>query len=187
MASEAAGSRDERITAAALALLRDGGGRAVTIEAVASRSGVAKTTIYRRYRDRIDLLTSALESLTNPKPPADLHDGPAVLDWLVEQALSAVTEGIGTGGVAALLTGEDPDYTRAIRAVLLRHRAALIEVVGAAAESGALRDDRDAETVIDTIVGSYIIEHSRRGSVAEDWSDRIRAVLRPALLPATTE
>ncbi|WP_245649725.1 TetR/AcrR family transcriptional regulator [Nocardia shimofusensis] len=180
-------SRDERITTAALALLRSGGGRAVTIEAVASRSGVAKTTIYRRYRDRIDLLTAALESLTDPKPPADLRDGSAVLDWLVHQALSAVVEGIGTGGVAALLTEDDPDYARAIRAVLLRHRQALIEVVRAAAALGALRDDQDAETLIDTIVGSYIIEHSRRGSVAEDWSDRIRAVLRPALLSAAPE
>jgi len=183
VASESTGSRDERITAAALELLRSGGGRAVTIEAVANRSGVAKTTIYRRYRDRIDLLTSALESLTNPTPPADPSDGAAVLDWLVKQALSAVTEGIGVGGVAALLTEDDPDYTRAIRAVLLRHREALTEVVRAATESGALRADQDAETLIDTIVGSYIIEHSRRGEVAEDWSDRIRTVLRPALLP----
>ena len=43
-------SRDERITAAALDLLRTQGPAAVTVEAVAARSGVAKTTIYRRYR-----------------------------------------------------------------------------------------------------------------------------------------
>lgn len=114
----------------------------------------------------------------DPGDPARRRTGEAVA-----QALSAVTEGIGVGGVAALLTEDDPDYTRAIRAVLLRHRAALTEVVRAATELGALRAGQDAETLIDTIVGSHIIEHSRRGTVAEDWSDRIGAVLRPALLP----
>ncbi len=44
--------RDERITAAALDLLRAKGPKAVTVEAVAARADVAKTTIYRRYRDR---------------------------------------------------------------------------------------------------------------------------------------
>ena len=43
--------RDERITAAALDLLRTKGPKAVTVEAVAARAGVTKTTIYRRYEE----------------------------------------------------------------------------------------------------------------------------------------
>ena len=53
-------SRDQRITAAALELLRTKGPKAVTVEAVAARADVAKTTIYRRYRDRQQMLTAAL-------------------------------------------------------------------------------------------------------------------------------
>ena len=43
--TEQRSSRDERISAAALDLLRTKGPAAVTVEAVAARSGVAKTTI----------------------------------------------------------------------------------------------------------------------------------------------
>ena len=39
---------DDGIADATLALLRTKGPRSVTVEAVAERSGIAKTTIYRR-------------------------------------------------------------------------------------------------------------------------------------------
>jgi AcrR family transcriptional regulator len=43
-----------------LALLREGGPAAVTMEGVATHAGVAKTSIYRRYRNRGELLTAVL-------------------------------------------------------------------------------------------------------------------------------
>ena len=51
---------DTRLSEAVLALLRSGGPGAVTVEAVAARSGVAKTTIYRRHANRADLLRATL-------------------------------------------------------------------------------------------------------------------------------
>ena len=62
-------TRDQRITAAALELLRTKGPKAVTVEAVALLADVAKTTVYRRYRDRQEMLTAALASLTQPPAP----------------------------------------------------------------------------------------------------------------------
>ena len=61
---------DDGIADAALALLRTKGPRSVTVEAVAARSGIAKTTIYRRYRDRRDMLSAALSRVTTPEPLA---------------------------------------------------------------------------------------------------------------------
>ena len=52
------------IADATLALLRTNGPRSVTVEAVAARSGIAKTTIYRRHRDRRDMLSVALTRVT---------------------------------------------------------------------------------------------------------------------------
>ena len=51
---------EERILAAASDLLREQGPEAVNVAAVAARSGIARTTIYRRYRDRLELLQAAL-------------------------------------------------------------------------------------------------------------------------------
>ena len=51
---------DAKIAAATLEVLRTRGPRAVTVEAVTAHSGIAKTTIYRRYSDRRDMLAAAL-------------------------------------------------------------------------------------------------------------------------------
>src|SRR5499425_1849475 len=57
-------------------LASDGGVRSLTIEAVAARSGVAKTTIYRRWRDKWDLaLDAVVIDMVQPfDEPADAGD-----------------------------------------------------------------------------------------------------------------
>ncbi|UGT62588.1 TetR/AcrR family transcriptional regulator [Nocardia asteroides] len=178
-------ARDARISTAALELLRERGPRAVTVEAVAAAAGVAKTTIYRRYRDREEMLISALGAVARPAPPADPATPVAVLGWIVEQCVHAVAGGIGLGGVAALLTGQDPAFTTAIRAVLVDHRAALAEVLGSPATAEWIRPELDAETVLDLVVGAYLSEHARSGGVGPDWQTRVLTTLWPALSTAT--
>ena len=51
-----------RILDAALQLLRSGGPRAVTMQFVTEATGIAKTTLYRRHRDRVRY-SAALERL----------------------------------------------------------------------------------------------------------------------------
>ena len=51
---------DDEILAATLAMLREGGYRAVTIDAVAERAGVAKTTLYRRWPSKGALVAAAI-------------------------------------------------------------------------------------------------------------------------------
>src|SRR3954453_19417819 len=94
---------DDGIADATLALLRTKGPRSVTVEAVAARSGIAKTTIYRRHRDRRDMLSAALSRVTTPKSLAAQADAPDRLRWLIREAVNIVDVGIGYGGLAALL------------------------------------------------------------------------------------
>jgi AcrR family transcriptional regulator len=53
---------------AATALLFDGGVRAVTIEAIVQRSGVARSTIYRHWPTRSDVVADAMAGLLRPLP-----------------------------------------------------------------------------------------------------------------------
>src|SRR5499425_1366606 len=57
-------------------LASDGGVRGLTIEAVAARSGVAKTTIYRRWRDKWELALDAvmIDMLPGFADPVDVGD-----------------------------------------------------------------------------------------------------------------
>ena len=56
-------SRDLALREAALALLAEVGYDRLTMDAVAARAGAAKTTIYRRWRDKAELVVDALNSL----------------------------------------------------------------------------------------------------------------------------
>jgi AcrR family transcriptional regulator len=57
-------------------LAEEGGVRALTVEAVAARSGVAKTTIYRRWRDKWELALDAvmIDMLPRFADPVDVGD-----------------------------------------------------------------------------------------------------------------
>ena len=176
--------RDQAIAAAVIELLRTKGPKAVNVEAVAAQAGVAKTTIYRRYRDREEMVGAALDSLASPPPPPEALSGQAVLEWIIEQSFRAIESGIGLGGVAALLTDEDSRFTSLIRALLVEHRAALSDVVESAAAAGELRPDLDIDTVLDCIVGAYLAERARSGNVQSGWAGRILRTVWPAVAAA---
>jgi AcrR family transcriptional regulator len=56
-------SRDLVLREAALALLAEVGYDRLTMDAVAARAGAAKTTIYRRWRDKAELVVDSLNSV----------------------------------------------------------------------------------------------------------------------------
>lgn len=172
---------EDGIAASTLHLLRTGGPRAVTVEAVTAHSGIAKTTIYRRHRDRRDVLSAALSRLASPTPLSLHADTPERLRWLIRHAIEAIDDGIGFGGFASLLTEDDPEFSTLFRQILVDQRAKLVNVIDACKADGTMRVDIDPETLIDAIVGTYIAERAREGQVGDDWEDRLFAVFWPAV------
>jgi AcrR family transcriptional regulator len=172
---------DDDITEATLQLLRTKGPRSVTVEAVAARSGIAKTTIYRRYRDRRDMLSVALTRVTSPEPLAPQTDGPERLRWVIKQAVKTVDDGIGFGGFAALLTEEDPEFTTVFRQILVGQRAELESVIDAGRTDGAIRAEVDGATLIDAVVGAHTAERARAGKVADGWEARLFDLFWPVV------
>ena len=172
---------DDAIADATLELLRTRGPGAVTVEAVAALSGVAKTTIYRRYRDRRDMLSAALSRVTTPEPLAVQTDAPDRLRWLIKEAVKTVEVGIGYGGVAALLTDEDPAFTKLFRRILAKQRAELESVVDAGKADGSFRADVGCATLVDAVVGAHIAERTRTGRVAPGWEGRLFDLFWPTV------
>ncbi|MBK1783486.1 TetR/AcrR family transcriptional regulator [Prauserella cavernicola] len=54
------------ILSAAVELLSEGGVKAVTIDAVTARSGVARSTLYRHFPNNVELLAAAFQELLPP-------------------------------------------------------------------------------------------------------------------------
>lgn len=172
---------DDGITDATLALLRTRGPKSVTVEAVAARSGIAKTTIYRRHRDRRDMLSVALSRVTSPEPLGAQTDALNRLRWLIGEAVKTIEIGIGFGGFAALLAGDDPDFTRLFRRILARQRTELEAVIDGAKADGSFRADINGATLIDAVVGAIIAERARTGRVANGWEENLFDLFWPTV------
>src|SRR5438477_7357057 len=65
---------DRLILETAKRLLREQGYERLTMDAVAKQAGVARTTVYRRYGDKAELVSAAIDSLRDPSKRPDSGD-----------------------------------------------------------------------------------------------------------------
>jgi AcrR family transcriptional regulator len=160
-----------RILETTLELMREKGPAGVTIEAVSAASGVAKTTIYRHFANRGDMLHAAIDSLTQSPLPAPDVPTREKFRWVLDTARRSMQDGLGLGGVAALLSEQDPEFTQSARAVITPYTEQLVELIGRAVAAGNVRADVDADAVLSLIVGAFLGELLRFGRIRDTWLD----------------
>ena len=141
---------------AALALFQEGGYPAVTIEAVAARSGVAKTTIYRSWPRRATFMVELLLKIAAEAAPPP--SGPDPIQALrTELHLVAGAADALPGRILMALLGEaqnDPEVRDALREGLFNpRRRATGEVIRKAQEQGAIRGDVPPLLAVDLMFG----------------------------------
>jgi AcrR family transcriptional regulator len=138
-------------------LLVEGGVRGLTIEKVAARTGVAKTTIYRRWRDKDELaLAVVLDMVEQVVLLPELGDTRAELLAFVEAAVevlgSTLMGRVMQGLVSDLAT--DPELARAFRERVVSVRDAEVErLVARGIARGDLRPDTDPGTAHELLIG----------------------------------
>lgn len=153
----------------------------VNVAAIAGRTGLARTTIYRRYRDRDELLRVALDrAMTHGEPPAEADVGDK-LRWLLAQTEQVLDNGIGMGGVASVLLGSDPVFDVALRRALDTALGPVRDQVEMDQVQGRIADHVDADALVTLLLGAYLAESVLRGTPAEDWRERITDLLRPII------
>jgi AcrR family transcriptional regulator len=139
-------------------LAEDGGVRALTIEAVAARSGVAKTTIYRRWRDKWELALDAamIDMLATFDDPIDVGDTRKELITFVNSAIRTMgSEPYGPamqGLVSEVAT--DPQLGRVYREYVVDpRRRQITAVIQRGIERGDLRPDTDPRLIQELLIG----------------------------------
>jgi AcrR family transcriptional regulator len=169
--------RDERasraITEAAIRQLDDVGYAAISMEGVASEAGVARATIYRRYRDKADLVTSAIAEHAAEVPDrASVDPKTDLCRFLVDFDRRFGASGMGVLG--ALMTNrDDADALELHRERVIAPRLAygrrLLERAQAA---GDLRPDADLDLAFQMLSGSVF--HRRVAGVDSEpgWAER---------------
>lgn len=169
---------DEAIVDATLALVRERGPEAVSVAAISTRSGIARTTIYRRYRDREELLAAALRSVTEGgQPDVDLPIEDKLL-WVLTRTEEVLARGIGLGGVASVLGDGDRDFSAALRRALDDGLRPVREQVATDVAAGRLLPSVDPDALLDLVLGSYLAETLRHGSPPRpEWRQRTADLL----------
>ena len=130
----------------------------LTVEGVAARSGVAKTTIYRRWRSKEDLALAALLELIKEESTPVRHVGgtqaalSAYLGRLIDNLNSKLYGRIVRGLISDL--GVDLELARGFRErVLARRVAAMRALLQRGIARGELRRDLDLEIAVDLLLG----------------------------------
>jgi AcrR family transcriptional regulator len=172
---------DERIVAATLGLIREQGPEAVNVASVAARSGVARTTIYRRFRDREELLRAALQPVSQAGAPPDAASVEEKFRWVLGRTQEVLAGSIGMGGVAAIVADNDPDFSAALRAVLRTALDPIGEQIADDVARGRLEPHVDADIVLNLVLGSYLAEVVRYAEPRPDWVDRTAKLLATSL------
>lgn len=167
-------------------ILAESGVRGLTIEGVAERTGVAKTTIYRHWASKEDLALSLLiANARRMMPVADLGDTRAELVAVVRNTARTL-DGTVMGRVMQGLVGalaESPELAEAFRrhVVATRH-AALGEVIDRGIARGDLQPSVHHELASELLVGPVyyrlLLSHAALGG---DFPDRVVAAAWPAM------
>ena len=144
------------------------------MESVASEAGVARTTIYRRYRDKADLITAAiagnnsthLSPGTSADPRSDLISYLTEFDErFAESCLEVVGTLIGAArGPAALAL-----HRQRVVGPRMGYVRSLLET---AVELGQLRPDVDLDLALQMLAGSVFARRVAGEPSAPGWAER---------------
>jgi AcrR family transcriptional regulator len=151
-------SRQAILNATRQLLARDGDVTALTVEAVAARSGVAKTTIYRRWRDKWQLALDAvmIDMLPQLDDPVDIGDTRKELLTFVNSVIKMLATppyGPAMQGLVSQIA-TDADLGQVYRdQVVEARRARLAPVIQRGVARGDLRPDTDVGLVHELLVG----------------------------------
>jgi AcrR family transcriptional regulator len=180
---------DRAILDATLELLYEEGYSGMSMEAVAEAAGVGKTTVYRRYRDKADLVTAAIASMPGMNELPDSGDTRKDLLEMLRGVVRSKERVQDMRLVGTLWAEKDrnPDLVKLFRErVIGPRRKMMLEILRRGQERGDVRQDVDRDLVTEMMVGAHFARQFNGRPFPRDWADQIVDTIWPALEPRTT-
>ena len=144
------------VARATIELLAEVGYRSLTMEIISTRSGVARSTIYRHWRGVPELTAMAFETALGPPPPvSDNGDIRADLIAMYKDLAKHLELSIWGRTLPSLIEASANDST--FRALLTetakKYRAPSKKLIENAKKRGELKSDVNANWLLDSITG----------------------------------
>lgn len=164
---------------ATLKLLAEVGFNAMSMDAIAARAGVGKTTIYRRYSSKAELVADAVESLREEVSIPDTGNLANDLDALIENAAQITLSPIGRQTVAIITSSalSDSEFAQTYWTKYLQpRRQAFTVVLERAKARDEVQANLDPGLVFDTMSGIMLYALIFRPT-SESWTEYVRRAL----------
>ena len=173
------------ILTAALDLLGEVGYGGLTIEAVAARAGVGKSTIYRHWTGKLELIEDAIRTLK--APPALLTGGTVRerVTQLLSQLACNMTDTKWSTCLPALIEAaeRDPEVLAVHRRLARERRQLLVDLLAEGVQRGEIPPGTDLSILAECLVGPILV---RRLLLHESFDAALVAKLVDQLLPPVT-
>jgi AcrR family transcriptional regulator len=163
---------------AASSLLLSEGPDAVTHARIAELTTYSRTTLYKHWPTRTDLLRSAIEKIGNHSLPAEQLTGSLRTD--VRRLLDGLVRDLGNDTRSKLIitmlerAQHDPSVAMVRDQMRARIDASFDAVFAAAVESGEVRPDIDVRRAVASLAGSlFFLRFLADATIDDDLADRI--------------
>lgn len=166
------------ILQAALELLSEVGFETMSIEAIATRAGVGKTTIYRRYSSKDELVADAIESIREEVLIPDTGNLWSDIDALIENAAQITLTPLGRQSVAMIIASASSNSGFAQiywEKYLHPRRQSFAIVIERAKARNEVPTDLDAGLIFDVMSG--IMLYALIFPPTESWTTYVRRAL----------
>ena len=167
---------------ATLAIVISDGVGAVTIEDVARRSGVAKTTIYRRYKNADDLLRRVQLEVAGLPDFSDVELSKNGLLTMLQRIQGCFCDSdFGLKAVGVVLSSDNTSLNAIANQVLVPAEKRFSEFVERGMKAGVFRNGLDPQFLFSTILGSMLACKALHGDASIPWPENMAAVLWPVM------
>lgn len=178
---------DSKIMRATLEIIIAQGIGAVNIESVARRSGVAKTTIYRRYANTDDLIRHLTLSVAPSLDFSALEPSRESLRTVLRRIIDCFDEEFELKAIGVVLSSENAHLRNIAKSVIEPAAERFYDFLRRGMAIGAFRDGLDAPFLFQTVLGSMLAYKALSTSSAvphADWAGNMTGLLWASIRPA---
>lgn len=168
----------QAMLAASLELLGEVGYSALSIEAIAKRAKIGKTTIYRRYSSKAELVADAIESIREEVIIPDTGSLEQDIEGLIENAAQITLNPLGRQAMAMIISSaaSNSQFARIYWTKYLEpRRKAFAMVLAKAKARDEVPTDLDSDLIFDAMSG--IMFYATIFPPDNDWSRYVKRAL----------
>lgn len=170
------------ILSSTVALLSERGYGGSSVDEISRRSGVAKTTIYRHWPTRTDLLRDACATLGTPLDKPDDADLKIALTAVLKQLGSLLNSAVWASVLPSIIDAaeRDPKVAAMYSELQEDYSSVFRDFLAAAVEQGRLPKNTDVSVLTALLVGPLFYRRwFSREAVSEAFAEQIVAQLFP--------